>query len=419
MAATASTWGSDRTIDIDVGRTYKVLMMESISQAAKKNFEDQGYSVTYYTKAISKEELLAIIPEFEVICIRSKTKLDKDVLEAAVNLSAIGCFCIGTNQVDLKVAKELAIPVFNSPYANSRSVAELIIGQMITLMRQLGDRNKEMHQGNWNKISKNCFEVRNKKLGIVGYGNIGRQLSVLAEAMGLEVFFYDVLPQLPMGNAKCLQTLDQLLTTCDIVTLHVPAEKQTEWMINKQKLALMKPGSYLLNASRGNVCVIEDCVEALESGHLAGAYFDVYPSEPSKNGFNFESRLLNLKNVTLTPHIGGSTEEAQVGIGIEVSRKLCRYLTRGCSVGAVNFPELELKECVGKVSRICNVHKNVPGALKQIMDILCKYNIHSQTLNTIDDIGYVIVIVDKELDVDVSVAIADLDISLKTRLCQE
>ncbi|KAJ2961398.1 hypothetical protein NQZ79_g3414 [Umbelopsis isabellina] len=356
----------------------KILLLENINQTAIDAFKKQGYQVETYPKALVGEELIEKIRDVNVIGIRSKTKLTKQVLDEAKNLIAIGCFCIGTNQVDLKTAAKhgtdtlviLKISVFNSPFSNSRSVAELVIGEVIGLARQLTDRSAEMHQGIWNKVSANCFEIRGKVLGIVGYGHIGSQLSVLAESMGMTVYFYDVLQIMPLGTAKQVATLEELLSISDFVTLHVPELEETKNMIGEREImGYMKKGSYLLNNARGLVVQLPALAKALKSGHLAGAAIDVYPKEPASNGNHFTDypELLDCKNLILTPHIGGSTEEAQSMIGIEVSTALTKFINQGTSLNAVNFPEIDLRiinEEESNTVRVLYIHQNIPGVLK-------------------------------------------------------
>jgi D-3-phosphoglycerate dehydrogenase len=321
-----------------------------------------------------------------------------DIIKEAPCLLSIGCFCIGTNQVDLEAALSKGISVFNSPFSNSRSVAELIIGEIITLARQLGDRNTEMHSGKWNKRSAGCFEIRGKVLGIVGYGHIGSQLSVLAEAMGMRVIFYDVAQIMPLGSAMQMRSLSELLRGADFVTLHVPELPSTMEMIGERELSLMKPGSFLLNASRGRVVQLDALKGALRSGRLAGAALDVYPVEPESNGDFWADRdLAALSNVLLTPHIGGSTEEAQAAIGSEVASAMVKFLNSGSSTGSVNFPEVDLKAARmpdgqrGFLCRLLNVHHNVPGVLKKINLILAEHNIEKQTCESKGPFSYVIV----------------------------
>ena len=341
-------------------RPLRALLLEGIHPGARDVLSAEGISVTLMDKSPPKNELAEVIRQYDILGIRSKTQLSKAVLAEANDLIAIGCFCIGTNQVDLEAANMQGAPVFNAPLSNTRSVAELMIAEIIMLSRQIGDRTKEVHGGQWNKRAVGCREIRGKTLGIIGYGHIGSQVGVLAEAMGLRVSFYDTSTKLPMGNNRPAESLAELLRESDFVTLHVPSTPQTHEMIGGSEIAQMKRGAHLINASRGNVVVIDQLALALSSGHIAGAAIDVYPEEPEGNGAGFVSQLQGLPNVILTPHIGGSTEEAQEAIGKEVSFSLARYVTRGSTVGAVNFPLVEQPLLAGK-HRICNVHRNVPG----------------------------------------------------------
>lgn len=346
------------------------------------------------------KQLTTFFSDVHVIGIRSKTKLTEKVLSEAKNLLVIGCFCIGTNQVDLEYAAKKGIAVFNSPFANSRSVAELMIGEIIVLARQLGDRSMELHHGTWNKVSSKCWEIRGKTLGIIGYGHIGAQLSVLAESMGMDVIYYDVITIMAMGNSRQVATLDELLEEADFVTCHVPATPETKNMISTPQLNKMKEGAYLLNASRGTVVDIPALVNAMRSGRIAGAALDVFPHEPAANGDYFTNDLNSwaedlrgLKNLLLTPHIGGSTEEAQRAIGIEVAEALVRYINQGLTIGSVNLPQVTLRN-VGQeeqnAARVIYIHKNVPGALKDIYRILMGHNIDKQTSDSKGDIAYMI-----------------------------
>ncbi|KAJ3222465.1 hypothetical protein HK099_002270 [Clydaea vesicula] len=367
----------------------KILLLEGVSLNALNSLTKQGFEVEYHKKALPKDILLQKIPNFHAIGIRSKTQITREILDAATNLQTIGCFCIGTNQVDLDAATQKGIVVFNSPFSNSRSVAELVLGEIIALSRQLGDRNSELHNGIWNKVSNNSKEIRGKTLGIVGYGHIGTQLSVLADAMGMKVNFYDSLSLMPLGTAKPLASLQELLMQSDYITLHVPETPETKNMISEKELSLMKKGSILINASRGSVVDIPALAKFLKNGHLAGCAVDVYPHEPFANGPNFHTELQGCPNTILTPHIGGSTEEAQFSIGVEVSNALSKFLTSGCSMGAVNLPEIDLKKPVGKNTvRIVNFHNNVPGVLKQINKILSDFNIEKQTLDSKGPVSY-------------------------------
>eukprot|EP00005_Dracoamoeba_jomungandri_P004881 CAMPEP_0174252712 /NCGR_PEP_ID=MMETSP0439-20130205/2076_1 /TAXON_ID=0 /ORGANISM="Stereomyxa ramosa, Strain Chinc5" /LENGTH=423 /DNA_ID=CAMNT_0015333297 /DNA_START=18 /DNA_END=1289 /DNA_ORIENTATION=- len=389
----------------------KVLLLEGVAPHIQPILRKEGYQVEYLKGRLTHEELMERIPDVHVIGIRSGTKMTAEVLARAKKLLCIACFCIGTNQVDLDVAKDLGIPVFNSPFGNTRSVAELIVSQIISLSRHLGDKNKEMHQAIWNKSSKGCNEIRGKTVGIIGYGHIGSQLSVLCEAMGMTVYFYDIIMKLPLGNSTSVRTLDELLETCDYITCHVPETPETKMMIGKEQIEKMKPGSYLLNASRGTVVDIDAAAEALKSGHLAGAYFDVFPKEPITE----DNPLLNLPNVLLTPHIGGSTEEAQVNIGTDVADKVVNYVSGGSTAGAVNFPNISLPFSFGS-HRILNIHKNVPGVLRDINNILAEFNVTKQVLGTEGTIGYLIVEVDRQASKPIKLSISKLEQSIKTRI---
>ncbi|KAI3657437.1 hypothetical protein MP638_002249 [Amoeboaphelidium occidentale] len=383
-------------------KEIKILLLENINESAIDAFGKQGYQVETHSKALPEDLLIQKIEHVHAIGIRSKTQLTEKVLRHAKNLLVIGCFCIGTNQVDLDYAASRGIAVFNSPFSNSRSVAEMTIANIVNLARQIGDRSAEVHRGCWAKVSKGCYEVRGKKLGIVGYGHIGSQLSVLAEAMGMNVVFFDILQIMPIGRAQPMDSLKDLLKEADFVTLHVPATPDTRDMIGKEELEVMKKGSYLINASRGNVVVIPALVDALKAGHLAGCAIDVYPQEPASNSDGFQSPLQGCPNTILTPHIGGSTEEAQSAIGVEVSTALSRYVNTGTTLGAVNFPENDLRASVpeSKTARICNIHHNVPGVLKEINRCLANFNIEKQICDSKGSIAYMMADVntDKEED---------------------
>ncbi|KAJ2165044.1 D-3-phosphoglycerate dehydrogenase 2 [Coemansia sp. RSA 353] len=369
----------------------KILLLENISQKAVDILNKAGYQVEFHTKALDKDALIEKIKDVHVVGIRSKTKLTQEVLSHANKLIAIGCFCIGTNQVDLTYAASRGICVFNSPFSNSRSVAELVIAEIILLARQLGDRSREMHDGVWNKVSNNCYEIRGKTLGIIGYGHIGTQLGVLAESLGMHVIWYDILPLMPIGMSTAVESLDEVLAEADFVSCHVPETPETKNMIGARELALMKPGSYLINASRGTVVDIDALAASLKSGHLAGAAVDVYPKEPLANGPGFESPLRNCPNTLLTPHIGGSTEEAQRMIGIEVATAATKFVNTGASINAVNFAECDLRAIPSTdrtTVRIVNVHQNVPGVLRQINNILADYNVNKQISDSKGDVAY-------------------------------
>lgn len=377
----------------------KILLLENVNATAIDIFKNQGYQVEFYKSSLPEEELIEKIRDVHAIGIRSKTKLTENILKHAKNLVVIGCFCIGTNQVNLEYAAKSGIAVFNSPFSNSRSVAELVIAEIITLARQLGDRSIELHTGTWNKVSAKCWEIRGKTLGIVGYGHIGSQLSVLAEAMGMKVIYYDVNMIMSLGNSKQVESLDELLQLADFVTLHVPATPETKNLLSTPQFAAMKDGAYVINASRGTVVDIPALVEAMKAGKIAGAALDVYPHEPAKNGEglfsnelnSFAEELCSLRNVILTPHIGGSTEEAQSAIGIEVSTALTKYINEGNSTGAVNFPEVALRDLdldQANSVRVLYIHQNVPGVLKTVNNILSNHNIEKQFTDSRGDVAY-------------------------------
>ena len=379
----------------------RVLLLENIHKHAEELLVGEGFEVNRISGSLTEDQLCEILVEYEFVGIRSATSLTERVLRTNPHLRGVGCFCIGTNQVDLDVAKRLGIPVFNSPYSNSRSVAELIICQIISLSRCLGDRNKEMHNGIWNKTAKNCYEIRGKTLGIVGYGHVGSQLSVLAENMGMNVIYYDIEPKLAHGNAKVQDTLDDLLMKSEFVSLHVPLTELTRRMIGKEQLEKMKCGGYLLNASRGEVVILEDLVDSIKSGYLSGAYLDVYPKEPKMNCDYYEGNecCKGVPNLIMTPHIGGSTEEAQWAIAEEVSRKFIGYYRLGTTIGSVNFPQLNLMLPKNCVCRIVNIHYNVPGVLKKLNQIIDEtINVVQQFLSTDEIIGYIVFDVEGNCD---------------------
>lgn len=398
-------------------KALKILLVENIHSVAKENLISEGFQVDLISHAPSEEELLKTLPNYDVVGIRSKTMLTKEVLKKNPHLTAIGCFCIGTNQVDLLTARECGIPVFNAPHSNTRSVAEMVIAEMISLSRQLGDRNMKAHVGEWIKSAEGSREVRGKTVGIVGYGHIGSQVSILAEAFGMKVAFYDVVKKLPLGNAVSKSSLEELLAVSDFVTLHVPETPETKDMIGAKELSQMKKGSSLINASRGTVVVIDALVEALKSKHVAGCAIDVFPEEPASNKEKFKSPLQGVPNVILTPHIGGSTEEAQYAIGIEVAESFRRYLKIGSSSGAVNFPNVDLPVKQG-TSRILNVHKNEPGVLGEINGLISKAgaNIEGQYLSTDEKIGYLVMDVHSTHADALAADIGKLARSIRTRV---
>ena len=397
----------------------KILLLENIHQSAVTLFKAEGFQVESVSTALKEKELVEKIRDAHVIGIRSKTQLRDLPLSEGKRLLAVGAFCIGTNQIDLDSANKRGVPVFNAPFSNTRSVAELMISEIIALSRQLGDRSSEVHQGIWKKVATGSWEVRGKTLGIVGYGHIGSQIGIIAEMLGMTVLFYDRVTKLPLGNNKPMATLPDLLANSDFVTLHVPETPQTKNMIGEDELALMKKGSYLLNASRGTVVVIPALAAAIKRGHLAGAAIDVFPEEPEANGEGFKTELQGLPNVILTPHVGGSTSEAQESIGREVATSLIRYINQGTTTGAVNFPHVDLPTEPGRIThRILNVHKNVPGVLRDINNIVSNRNanIEAQVLATDSNIGYLIMDLGQDVSEDVKLGIASLPNSIKTRI---
>ncbi|MFA7666162.1 MAG: phosphoglycerate dehydrogenase [Burkholderiaceae bacterium] len=374
----------------------KFVLFEGIHPSAVEALRHDGYTnIETHAKALSGAELQAAIAGAHFVGIRSRTQLTEEVLAQAPKLSAIGCFCIGTNQVDLEAAARRGVPVFNAPFSNTRSVAELVLGEIIMLMRGIPAKNAAQHRGLWDKSATGSYEVRGKTLGIIGYGHIGTQIGILAEMLGMHVQFNDIEKKLPLGNARQAASLDALLATSDVVTLHVPETAATRKMIGAAQLAHMKRGSLLVNASRGTVVDIDALADALDGGHLAGAAIDVFPTEPRGNDARFESPLVRFDNVILTPHIGGSTAEAQANIGGEVAEKLIRYSNNGSTVSAVNFPEVALPEHTGK-SRLLHIHRNVPGIIANINKRFsgAGVNISAQYLQTNPQVGYVVIDID-------------------------
>jgi len=396
----------------------KVLFLENISDKAVQYFKQQGYAdVKKVAGALSEEELIKVIKDVHILGIRSKTFISKKVLDNAKKLQAIGCFCIGVNQVDLKACKQKGIAVYNAPYSNTRSVAELVIGASILLIRRILDKNKAAHNGIWNKEAKGSFELRGKTMGIIGYGNIGTQLSVMAEAMGMRVQFYDIETKLPLGNAQARKSMKEIVSSSDIISLHVPETNQTKNLINKAVLKQFKSGSILVNYARGEVVDLDALAEAIKEKHITGAAIDVFPVEPEKNGDAFTTPLQGLPNVLLTPHIGGSTEEAQENIGEDVSIKLYQYLERGVSNGSHTIPSLSLPPVDG-AHRILHIHKNVPGVLGAINTLLSKnkINIVGQYLKTNDEIGYVVLDVDSKLSKQAMALLKEVKETIKVRM---
>ena len=377
----------------------KVLLLENIHPDAVERFKKEGYGIETMTKSIGEDELCEKIKDVAVLGIRSKTELTKKVLEKANKLMAVGAFCIGTNQIDLTECSRRGIPVFNAPYSNTRSVVELVIGEIIMLMRKVFDKSVKLHGGVWDKSAKNCFEIRGKKLGIIGYGNIGSQLSVVAESLGMEVYFYDIVEKLSIGNAQKCTSMDELLRKCDVVAVHVDGQPRNKNIISERELAMMKDGSLLLNLSRGFVIDIPALAKSIKSGKLAGAAIDVYPREPKSNDEKFVSELQNLPNVILSPHIGGSTEEAQKNIGEFVSSKIVDFINAGNTYLSVNIPNIQLP-ALKDAHRFIHIHHNSPGVLAHINGVLAKHkiNILGQYLKTDEATGYVITDVSKKYD---------------------
>ena len=396
----------------------KILLLEGVHQSAVDNFHNAGYeNIEHLPTSLDEEALIEKIRDVHFIGIRSRTQLTERVFEAAEKLVSVGCFCIGTNQVDLDAALKRGIAVFNAPYSNTRSVAELVLAEAIMLLRGIPEKNARAHQGGWLKSAKNSHEARGKTLGIVGYGSIGAQLSVLAESLGFNVIYYDVITKLGMGNANQVGSLEELLGRADVVSLHVPDLASTRWMIGAKEIAAMKDGAILINAARGSVVEIEPLAEAIKAGKLNGAAIDVFPVEPKGNDEEFQSPLRGLHNVILTPHIGGSTLEAQENIGIEVSEKLITYSDNGTTVTSVNFPEVALPAHPDK-HRLLHIHDNVPGVLSQINRVLSEngINISGQYLQTNDKVGYVVIDVDKAYGPQALEALKQVEHTLKIRV---
>jgi len=374
----------------------KILLLEGVHPSAAESFRADGYTdVESYPAALPPEQLAEKIREARLLGIRSRTELDTVILDQAKKLIGIGCFCIGTNQVDLSAARQRGIPVFNAPFSNTRSVAELVVAEVIFLLRDVPRKNALLHRGQWEKSARGSFEARGKCLGIVGYGHIGTQVGLLAEAAGMQVIFHDIEPKLSLGNAQPVESLDRLLQQADVVTLHVPETPLTQMMIGAPQLARMRPGTMLINAARGSVVDENALVAALQSGHLAGAAADVFPAEPESNEDTFQSPLRAFEQVILTPHVGGSTVEAQRNIGLEVANKLIKYSNNGSTLTSVNFPEVALPEHPGK-HRLLHIHRNEPGVLSQVNKVFSdgKFNIAAQYLQTNEAIGYVVIDID-------------------------
>jgi len=376
----------------------KILLLEGVHQSGIDALNDAGYSnIEFHAKALTEDDLIEKIKDAHFVGIRSRTQLSRKVLSHANKLIAVGCFCIGTNQVDLEAASESGIVVFNAPYSNTRSVAELVIGQLIILLRGILQKNTVCHQGGWLKSAVGSYEARGKRLGIIGYGSIGTQLSILAESLGMEVCFYDIVTKLPLGNATQIKSLNELLSTSDVISLHVPETASTKLMIAEREISRMKKGAIFMNASRGSVVDLDALAVALKAGDLRGAAIDVFPVEPKSNDDEFISPLRGLENVLLTPHVGGSTMEAQANIGVEVAEKLINFSDVGTTTAAVNFPEVALPAHDGN-HRLLHIHENRPGILSQINAIFSSNNINitGQYLRTTETLGYMVMDVDAE-----------------------
>lgn len=396
----------------------KVVLLEGIHPSAVEAFTADGYTqIETHPKALEGQALVDAIADAHFVGLRSRTQLTAEVLEQAQKLVAVGAFCIGTNQIALDAAAKRGVPVFNAPFSNTRSVAELVLAEIIMLMRGIPQKNALLHRGGWMKSAANSFEVRGKTLGIIGYGHIGTQLGLLAETLGMRVVFYDIETKLPLGNARQLSTLDELLAEADVVSLHVPETPDTKNMMGAEQIARMKKGSFLINASRGTVVDIDALAAALESKHILGAAIDVFPVEPKGNEGDFQSPLIRFENVLLTPHIGGSTGEAQESIGREVASKLIRYSNNGSTLSAVNFPEVSLPAHPG-LCRILHIHRNVPGMLTRINERLSNagINIASQYLQTNQHVGYVVVDVENEGSAEALHEISDLEGTIRARV---
>ncbi len=396
----------------------KFLLLEGVHPSAVETLERAGYTnVEMHSKALPTEELKATIANAHFVGIRSRTQLSEEVLEAAKKLVAVGCFCIGTNQVDLKAATQRGIAVFNAPFSNTRSVAELVIAEAILLLRGIAEKNAAAHRGQWMKTATGSYEIRGKKLGIVGYGNIGMQLGIIAESLGMQVQFFDVVNKLPLGNARQVPSLNQLLASSDVVSLHVPDTPATRNMIGESELAQMPEGGILINASRGTVVDIDALAAALETKKLAGAAVDVFPVEPRSNDDEFVSPLRKFENTFLTPHIGGSTVEAQENIGMEVAEKLARYSDNGTTTSSVNFPEVALPEHAGS-HRLLHIHHNVPGVMSAINSVFSEtgVNVSAQFLQTNEAVGYVVMDVDAEYSDVVLAKLAAIEGTIRSRV---
>jgi D-3-phosphoglycerate dehydrogenase / 2-oxoglutarate reductase len=397
--------------------SIKILLLENIHPVAAEAFRAEGFAVETVKSSVPEAELAERVKDVHILGIRSKTQVTPPVIDGGRRLLGVGAFCIGTNQIALAHANKKGVPAFNAPFSNTRSVAELILAEIVMLSRHLGDRSREVHEGRWRKLAVGSHEVRGRTLGIVGYGHIGSQVGVLAEAFGMRVVFYDIVAKLPMGNNRAFAKLEDVLEASDFVTLHVPETPQTKNMIGRAEIARMRPGACLLNASRGTVVEIDALADGISRGHIGGAAIDVYPDEPEGNSDAFVSQLRGLPNVILTPHIGGSTEEAQEAIGREVSAAIIKWINQGATTGSVNFPHVDLPVMKG-THRILNIHKNVPGVLRDINKIVSdrNANIRAQHLSTDPEIGYLVMDLDQDVSVDVKKDIAALETSIRTRI---
>ncbi len=395
----------------------KILLLEGLHPSSLEVLQNAGYSnIECLKTSLPEDELIEKIKDVHFIGIRSRTELNENVLAAASKLVAIGCFCIGTNQVNLHAAEQRGIPVFNAPFSNTRSVAELVLGEILLLLRGIPEKSAKAHRGEWQKSAIGSFEARGKQLGIIGYGHIGTQLGILAENLGMRVRFYDIEDKLPLGNASQIAKMEDLLATSDVVTLHVPETPQTKYMFSAKEMAGMKEGAILINASRGTVVNIEDLADSLNSKHISGAAIDVFPVEPKSNSEEFTSPLRGIDNVILTPHVGGSTQEAQANIGIEVAGKLAKYSDNGSTLSAVNFPEVSLPQHTG-TSRLLHIHKNQPGVMNKINMAFAEkeINISAQYLQTTADIGYVVMEVEAKDAEDALLELKKIEGTIRAR----
>ncbi|GAL19383.1 phosphoglycerate dehydrogenase [Vibrio maritimus] len=396
----------------------KILLLEGLHPSSVEVLQAAGYTnITYHKGSLPEEELMEAVKDVHFIGIRSRTNLTDKVINAAEKLVAIGCFCIGTNQVNLEAAAKRGVPVFNAPFSNTRSVAELVLGQILLLLRGIPEKNALAHRGIWKKSADNSYEARGKRLGIIGYGHIGTQLGIIAENLGMRVYFYDIENKLSLGNATQVHTMTELLNKCDVISLHVPETAGTKNMMGAAEFERMKPGSIFINAARGTVVDIPALCDALEGGHLAGAAIDVFPEEPKTNADPFESPLMKFDNVILTPHVGGSTQEAQENIGVEVAGKLAKYSDNGSTLSSVNFPEVSLPEHTD-CSRLLHIHQNRPGILTQINTIFADegINIAGQYLQTSADIGYVVIDVETARSEEALAKLKQIEGTLRARI---